>query len=82
MQVRGRGGAGVVTWAVARVTEAAQINCVDTVAGGEQRDELVKCPPRLGESMDQQNRSSFRARSHVVEIGPVDRGVVVRDAGY
>ena len=81
VQVLGRGLAVVGAWSVVRVTEPAQIHCIDTVAGGEQRDELAEGPPRLGEPMDQQNWSSFSARRHVVQLSPVDLGVMVRDPG-
>ncbi len=81
VQVLGGGLAVVGARPVVRVTEPAQIRCIDTVAVGEQRDELVESPLRFGEPMDQQNRSSCSARRHVVQLSPVDLGVMVRSPG-
>ena len=79
MQVLGRGLGVVSAWSDVRVTEPTQIHCIDTVSGGEQRDEFAESPPRLGKPMDKQNRSSFGARHHVVQLSSVDCGVMVRD---
>jgi hypothetical protein len=58
VQVLGRGLAVVLAWLVAGVAEAAQVDGEDTVAGGEQRDELAEGPPGLGKPVDQQDRRS------------------------
>ncbi len=54
---------------------------MDTVAGGEQRDELAEGAPRLGETVDRQNRAAFGTSRHVVQLGPVELGVMVGDSG-
>ena len=72
VQVLGRRRAAELARLVAGVTEAAQVDGEDPVAGREQRDELPEGPPGLGKPVDQQNRRSAGPRRDVVQPGPVD----------
>jgi hypothetical protein len=80
VQIFGGGLAVVGTGPVVRITEAAQIHREHAVADGEQRDEPAEGPPRFGEAMNQQDGRALGSRCHVVQLGPVDFGVVVRDS--
>jgi hypothetical protein len=56
VQVFGRRRAAVLARLVAGVTEAAQVDREDPMAGREQRDEPPEGPARLGKAVDQQDR--------------------------
>src|SRR5918997_5798155 len=79
MEVVRRRGATIVALCVPRVAETSQVDREDTMVRGEERHELVKSPPGLRESVNQQDRGSRRTCGHVVELGTVDRSGVVRD---
>jgi hypothetical protein len=79
VQILSRRRAVILARLVAGVTEAAQVDGEDAVAGREQRDELPEGPPGLGKPVDQQDRSSAGPGRDVVQPGPVDLRIVVRD---
>jgi len=76
-----RGGASAVLRRVAGVSEPGQIDGDHAVLGGQERDQLVKRPPGLGEPVHEQNRSAVRPGADVVQVGVVEEGVVVGDLG-
>jgi hypothetical protein len=56
VQIFGSGGAVIVAICGAGVTEPAEVDREDPVAGGQEGDELVEGPPALRESVDKQDR--------------------------
>jgi hypothetical protein len=79
MQVLYRRGTTIVALRVPRVAETSQVEREYTMVRGEERHELVKSPPGLRESVNQQDRRSRRTCGHVVDLGTVERNGVVRD---
>jgi len=81
VQVLGRDGAGERVVGDGRVAEPAQVDGDDPVAVGQQRDEAVEGPPRLGEAVDEQDGRPPGPGGDVVQGRTADVGDVVADVG-
>lgn len=80
MQVLRGGLAVIVALPIGGVSEPAQVYRKDAVPRREKRNQLVKRPPCLGESMDQQDRRSARSCGDIMKRGSIDFYMVVPDS--
>src|SRR6516162_6047061 len=71
VKVLGGDRTGVVLVSDVGVTKTAKVDSVDTVPGGEQRNELAEGPPRLRESVDQEHRDDLVSCGDVVQLRAV-----------
>jgi len=81
VQVFGRGGAVVVAGLVVGIAETSKVDRDDTVGIRKKWDQLVEGPPRLRETVHEQDRRAFRSRGDVMQERAVHRCGVVFDLG-
>jgi len=61
------------------IPKAPHIDCIDAVGLGQNWDQLMKCPPAFGSSVNEQDRRATLTGLYVAQVCAIEGNAMVRN---